>query len=144
MATTTKLLNLNIAQRGVETNFIELVPTQYLGPTALASAVNAGIAGTTTTPNVNVVLWNLVPQMTTDLQSAIIQFIDKNKSGNLVSIASNLPRTKTITFEFQGSPSNVYQFGNLGFINLILSYPPSAKAQTGFSRVNLTTTNLTA
>ncbi len=140
MATTTKLLNLNIAQRGVETNFIELVPTQYLGPTAPASALNAG---TTTTPNVNVVLWNLVPQMTTDLQSAIIQFIDKDKSGNSVPIASNLPRNKTITFEFQGSPSNVYQFGNLGFINLILSYPPSAKAQTGFSTVNLTRTSLT-
>lgn len=126
MATTKKVLNLNIAKRGVETGFLELVPTQSLGPAAQASAA-------TTTPNVNAVLWDLVPSMTNDLKTAIIQFIDKDKSGKFVPILANLGRTKTITFEFQGSPSKVYKFGELGLLNIILSYPPSAKATTGLS-----------
>lgn len=126
MATTKKLLNFNIAKRGVQTGFLELIPTQILGPAAQA-------AEATTTPNVNAVLWDLVPSMTNDLKTAIIQFIDKDKSGKFVSIKSNLGRTKTITFEFQGSPSKTYQFGELGLLNIVLSYPPSAKATTGLS-----------
>jgi len=126
MATTKKVLNLNIAKRGSETGFLELIPTQYLGPAAQAAA-------STTTPNVNAVLWDLVPTMTADLKSAIIQFIDKDKSGKFVPNKASLGRTKTITFEFQGSPSKVYKFGELGLLNIILSYPPSAKAVTGLS-----------
>ena len=140
MATTKKVLNLNIAKRGVETGFLELIPTQYLGPAAQASA-------STTTPNVSAVLWDLVPTMTADLKSAIIQFIDKDKSGKFVPIKANLGRTKTITFEFQGSPSKVYKFGELGLLNIILSYPPSAKAVTGLGttlNTNLAGTTFTA
>lgn len=126
MATTKKVLNLNISKRGVQTNFLELVPTQYLGPAAQAAAA-------TTTPDVNAVLWNLVPTMTNDLKSAIIQFIDKDKSGKFVPNIASLGRTKTITFEFQGSPSKIYKFGELGLLNIVLSYPPSAKSVTGLA-----------
>lgn len=137
MATTKKVLNLNIAKRGTETGFLELVPTQYLGPAAQASAA-------TTTPNVSAVLWDLVPSMTNDLKTAIIQFIDKDKSGKFIPISANLGRTKTITFEFQGSPSKVYKFGELGLLNIILSYPPSAKAVTGLSSTGLVGTTFSA
>jgi len=135
MATTKKVLNLNIAKRGVSTDFLELVPTQYLGPAAQAAEAN-------TTPDVSAVLWDLVPSMTNDLKTAIIQFIDKDKSGKFIPINANKGRTKTITFEFQGSPSKVYQFGELGLLNIILSYPPGAKINVGNATTATINTNL--
>ena len=123
MATTKKVLNLNTAGRGVETNFIELVPVAELGPLGQAES-------TTTSPTVNAVVWTLVPTMTQDLKNAIVSFIDQDKTGN--SIANNFfsGRSKVIEFEFQGTPSNIYQFGEIGVIQINMSYPPGARFQT--------------
>ena len=131
MATTKKVLNLNTATRAQEVNFVELIPVAELGP--LGQALS-----TTTTPNVNAVIWSIVPNMTEDLKSAIISFIDQDKTGN--SWVSNIfeGRTKTIEFEFQGLPSNIYQFGNIGLITINMSYPPGAGiVQTQITPIHL-------
>lgn len=125
MAGTKKILNLNLAKRGTEVGFIELIPNVVLGPDPASTFVNQ--AAQTITPDVNVVIWDLINSMNDDLKAAIVQFIDKDKSGNFITNFSNLGRTKTITFEFQGTPSKIYQFGELGFLNLVLSYPPNTK-----------------
>jgi hypothetical protein len=128
MAATKKILNLNLAKRGTEVGFFELVPNILLGPEPNNTFNTALLPGAQTiTPNVNVVIWDLVDSMNDDLKAAIIQFIDKDKSGSFVVNLASLGRTKTITFEFQGTPSKIYQFGELGFLNLVLSYPPGAK-----------------
>ena len=119
MATTKKVLNLNTAVRGQDVNYVELIPVAELGPLGQAES-------TTTPPSVNAVVWSIVPAMTQDLKNAIIAFIDQDKTGN--SFLSNIfdGRTKTIEFEFQGLPSNIYQFGNIGLITINMSYPPGA------------------
>lgn len=120
MATTKKVLNLNTAVRGQDVNFVELIPVAELGPLGTAES-------TTTTPSVNAVIWSIVPNMTQDLKNAIIGFIDQDKTGKTVISDFFSGRSKLIEFEFQGLPSNIYQFGEIGLIQINMSYPPGAK-----------------
>jgi hypothetical protein len=120
MATSKKVLNLNTAKRGKATDFVELVPVALLGPLGVAES-------TTTKPNINAVIWSIVPNMTTDLKNAIISFIDKNKSGKSIVSSFFEGRKKVIEFEFQGTPSNIYKFGEIGILRINLSYPPGSK-----------------
>ena len=118
MATTKKVLNLNTTHRLADPNFIEVLPVAQIGP--------LGTAVTAATNTVNTVIWSAVPAMTEDLKNAIISFINQDKTGN--SIQNNLfqGRTKVIEFEFQGLPSNIYQFGEIGVIQINMSYPPGS------------------
>jgi len=119
MATSKNVLNLDLAGRGQDVNFVELVPVAELGPLGQAMS-------TTAQTNVNAVLWSIVPNMTQDLKNAIISFIDKDKTGRSMANNSFEGRTKTIEFEFQGMPSNIYQFGEIGVLQIVLSYPPGS------------------
>lgn len=139
MATTKKILNISVDKRGKDTNFIELVPVALLGPYGTAQS-------TVTTPSVNAVVWNIVPTMNQNLKNAIISFIDKNKSGKSIVSSFFSGRKKIIEFEFQGSPSTIYQFGEIGVLKINLSYPPGSKtlatpifnpnSQTNFVNLN--------
>ena len=138
MATTNQVLNLNTATRGQAVNFVELVPVASLGPVGQA-------ASTTTTPNVNAVIWSIVPNMTQDLKTAIIGFINKDKNGKTISQNLLEGRTKVIEFEFQGTPSNIYKFGELGLVTIKLSYPPGSNVfATLLTSPSLNTTGLIA
>ena len=108
-----------MAGRGVETDFLELIPAAEIGPVGQADS-------TTTSPTVNAVIWSLVPSMTQDLKNAIVGFINQDKTGNSSPITTFDGRSKIMEFEFQGTPSNIYQFGEIGLIKINMSYPPGS------------------
>jgi hypothetical protein len=99
-------------------NFSELLTTATVGPVP-----SSEISSETTTNRINAVVWNVMPAMTEDLKNSIINFINSDPSGNVIAATNTSPRRKTIQFEFQGSPSNVYKFGEIGIFSIFLGYP---------------------
>jgi hypothetical protein len=112
--------NININSAGQQTaqGFALLAPGSTIGPVQ-----STEVSTSSASNQVQAVVWDVIPQMTIDLQNAIIDFINTDKDGNFIPNQNNQPRSKTITFEFQGSPSNVYKFGELGTVNIVLGYP---------------------
>jgi hypothetical protein len=111
-------ININSSAQQTAQNFSELLPTSTVGPVQ-----SSEISTSSTSNQVQAVVWQSVNEMTVDLQNAIINFINTDKDGNFIPNQNNQPRSKTITFEFQGSPSNVYKFGEIGTVSIFLGYP---------------------
>jgi len=114
----TTTFNINTSGQQTAQDFATLAPSGTIGPVQSTEVSNES-----TSSQVNAVVWESIPQMTLDLQNAIINFINTDKDGNFVPNQNNQPRSKTITFEFQGSPSNIYKFGEIGVVNIVLGYP---------------------
>lgn len=114
----TTTFNINTSGQQNAQDFAILAPSGTIGPVQATE-----VSTDSTSKQVNAVVWESIPQMTLDLQNAIINFINTDKDGNFIPNQNNQPRSKTITFEFQGSPSNVYKFGEIGTVNIVLGYP---------------------
>lgn len=118
MPITNTNININSSTQQTAQNFAVLTPNATIGPVQ-----SAEVSTSSTSNQVQAVVWESLTEMTTDLQNAIINFINTDKDGNFIPNQNNQPRSKTITFEFQGSPSNVYKFGELGTVSIFLGYP---------------------
>lgn len=118
MPITNTNININSSAQQTAQNFAVLTPNATIGPVQ-----STEVSTSSTSNQVQAVVWESLTEMTTDLQNAIINFINTDKDGNFIPNQNNQPRSKTITFEFQGSPSNVYKFGELGTVSIFLGYP---------------------
>lgn len=121
--------NININTSGVQSaqGFAVLAPGATIGPVQ-----STEVSTSSASNQVQAVVWEAIPQMTNDLKDAIINFINTDKDGNFIPNQNNQPRSKTITFEFQGSPSNVYKFGEIGTVDIVLGYPSLIIGTTTF------------